>query len=89
MADIISVNVQTGERTERNHTQAEKDAMKLTTDEKWSSIRNQRDRLLRDCDWWGYSDVTMSDEQTAYRQALRDLPASESNPDNIIFPSKP
>ena len=64
MADIISVNVQTGERTERNHTQAEKDeltAMQPTTDEKWVTIRSQRDSLLRECDWWASSDVTMSD----------------------------
>ena len=91
MADIISVNVQTGERTERNNTQAEKDeltAMQPTTDEKWVTIRSQRDSLLRECDWWGSSDVTMSDAQKKYRQDLRDIP-SQSDVDNITWPSKP
>ena len=57
--------------------------------QKWVEVRSKRDMLLRECDWWGISDNTMSDAQTAYRKALRDLPASESNPDNIVFPSKP
>jgi|TARA_R110000751_G_scaffold94114_1_gene183653 hypothetical protein len=92
MADVTEVNVQTGEKTTRSYTQVEKDnivAMQPTTDEKWVSVRSKRDMLLRQCDWWGYSDVTMSDAQTAYRKALRDLPASESNPDDIVYPDKP
>jgi len=90
--DVTSVNVMTGKITKRAYTQEEKEviiAMQPTTDEKWAKIRIRRDKLLRDCDWWASSDVTMSDAQTAYRKALRDLPASESNPDNIVFPSKP
>ena len=92
MVDVIELNVQTGEKTTRSYTQEEKDAIAAsqpTTDEKWVTIRNKRDALLRDCDWWASSDLTMSDAQTAYRKALRDLPASKSNPDEIVFPSKP
>jgi len=92
MADVIEINLATGGRTEREYTQAEKDAiasMQPTTDEKWAKIRIRRDKLLRECDWWASSDLTMSDAQTAYRKALRDLPASESNPDDIVFPSRP
>ena len=37
------------------------------------SVRTQRDKLLADTDWHGLSDVTMSAEMTAYRQALRDI----------------
>jgi hypothetical protein len=93
MADIISVNVQTGERTERNHTQAEKDeltAMQPTTDEKWVTIRSKRDALLHETDWASLADSpAISDAMTDYRKALRDLPASESNPDDIVFPDRP
>ena len=92
MPDVTEVNVQTGKTTTRDYTQAEKDAIadaQPTTDEKWVKIRSKRDVLLRECDWWASSDVTMSDAQTAYRQALRDLPASKSSPDDIVFPSKP
>jgi len=92
MADVIELNVQTGEKTTRSYTQEEKDnieASKPSTEEKWVRIRSRRDALLRDCDWWASSDLTMSDAQTAYRKALRDLPTSKSNPDEIVFPSKP
>ncbi len=92
MADVIELNVQTGEKITRSYTQEEKDnieASKPSTEEKWVRIRSRRDALLRNCDWWASSDLTMSDAQTAYRKALRDLPASKSNPDEIVFPSKP
>ena len=35
--------------------------------------RNRRDVLIAKTDWWASSDLTMSAEQTAYRQALRDI----------------
>jgi hypothetical protein len=91
--EVTQVNVATGETITRDYTQEEKDAIASypsnTTEKKWVRIRSQRDMLLRECDWWASSDVTMSDAQTAYRQALRDLPASKSNPDDIVYPSKP
>jgi hypothetical protein len=37
-------------------------------------LRVERDRLLAETDWWAVSDRTMTSEQSAYRQALRDLP---------------
>jgi hypothetical protein len=52
------------------------------------SIRSERNRLLAATDYFALSDVTMSDEMTAYRQALRDLPASVDI-NNIIYPDKP
>jgi len=91
MADVIEVNVMTGEETTRSYTQQEKDniaAAQPTTDEKWVRIRSQRDMLLRECDWWASSDLTMSDAQTAYRQNLRDVP-TQSDVDNITWPTKP
>ena len=38
-----------------------------------SRNRNNRDNLIAKTDWWASSDLTMTDEQTAYRQALRDI----------------
>lgn len=52
-------------------------------------LRIKRDSLLADTDWWALSDVTMTAEQTAYRQALRDLPANTSDPANPSWPTKP
>ena len=56
---------------------------------KWLTIRNKRDRLLAETDWWGVSDRTMTSAQTEYRQDLRDLPATNADPDAIVFPAKP
>ena len=50
--------------------------------------RNERNVLLAETDWMANSDVTMTDDWKAYRQALRDLPAQSGFPD-VDFPTKP
>jgi len=56
---------------------------------KWAAIRTQRDTLMAQSDWMANSDVTMSDAWKTYRKALRDLPASKSDPDDIVWPTAP
>lgn len=53
------------------------------------SIRNKRDRLLAETDWMALSDVTMTSEMVAYRQALRDAPEQEGFPFEVAWPTKP
>ena len=55
----------------------------------WESLRRKRDELIAETDWWATSDRTMTAEQTAYRQALRDLPANTTDPENPVWPTKP
>jgi hypothetical protein len=53
-------------------------------------IRNWRNTELASCDWTQVADSTA--EKTAwatYRQALRDLPAQNSDPKLIVFPIRP
>ena len=57
--------------------------------ETMDSIREKRNRLLRDTDWQAGTDVTMSDAQKAYRKKLRDLPATNADPTKIVFPDAP
>ena len=52
-------------------------------------IREHRDRLLAKTDWTGNPDVTMSDNMKTYRQALRDIPASNTIYENVTWPTKP
>lgn len=52
-------------------------------------IREGRDKLLQETDWMANSDVTMSEDWKAYRQALRDLPATTTDPANPIYPDPP
>ena len=48
-----------------------------------------RDTLLAATDVWALSDRTMTAEQTAYRQALRDIPDQAGFPTDITWPTKP
>ena len=55
-------------------------------------LRETRNRLLAETDFYGNSDVTMSDDMTTYRQALRDLPSGKDTVDkcnNATWPTKP
>ena len=64
-------------------------AVDQTDAEQWVDIRDSRNAKLRSSDWRGMSDVTMSSAWKTYRAALRDLPASESDPDDITWPDAP
>ena len=55
-------------------------------------LRNKRNRLLTETDWWGASDNTMTADQTKYRKDLRDLPNGLDTVDkvkNVTWPTKP
>jgi hypothetical protein len=52
-------------------------------------LREERDRLIAATDWWASSDLTMTAEQTAYRQALRDITETYSSLDDVEWPTKP
>ena len=57
-----------------------------------ANLREKRNRLLAETDFYALSDVTMSDDMTTYRQDLRDLPAGKDTLDkvnNAIWPTKP
>jgi len=55
----------------------------------FADLRLRRNALLSQTDWWAATDLTMSAEQIAYRQALRDLPANTADPANVVWPTKP
>jgi hypothetical protein len=52
-------------------------------------VRNKRDGLITATDWWATADRTMTAEQTAYRQALRDITDQAGFPTDITWPTKP
>ena len=72
---------------------ATKDTDQLASDiltRKWEVIRSKRDALMSASDWRSMPDSpTMSAAWKTYRAALRDLPASESAPDDITWPDAP
>ena len=55
-------------------------------------LRNKRNVLLAETDWWGASDNTMTAEQTQYRQDLRDITnglTTVKKIEKVVFPDKP
>ena len=52
-------------------------------------LREERDRRLAETDWWASSDLTMTQAQTDYRQALRDITDSATSLDDVTWPTKP
>ena len=80
---------------------AEEEAARDAEEQAWTDgalaraqedLRQERNRKLAETDFYGNSDVTMSDDMTTYRQALRDLPAGKDTVDkcnNATWPTKP
>jgi len=52
-------------------------------------LREKRNKLLAETDWWASSDLIMTAEQTAYRQALRDITNTYTSLDDVVWPEKP
>ena len=55
-------------------------------------LRERRNALLKETDFYALSDVTMSDDMKTYRQNLRDLPDGKDTVDkcnNVTWPTKP
>ena len=56
------------------------------------SLRQKRDGLLKETEYYALSDVTMSDDMKSYRQQLRDITEgvnTEAKAKNKKFPTKP
>lgn len=53
-----------------------------------NSVREDRDERLSKTDFYALSDVVMTTEMTAYRQALRAVPEQEGFPHTITWPTE-
>ena len=75
----VQVEITGDELTALEATEAAFDAGRV--DRAMQSMREQRNQKLAETDWWSFADSpAMTDAQTTYRQALRDLPAGVSTP---------
>ena len=62
----------------------------LADEDRWERVRIYRDSLLRDSDWRMIEDAPWDKTAWAtYRQQLRDLPSTVSDPAKIVFPKPP
>ena len=69
------------------------DDTEYKTNEAWRKIRKERNQLLKDSDYIMVSDAPITaekkEEWETYRQSLRDIPQTFSNPDDVTYPDKP
>ena len=80
---------------------AEEEAARDAEEQAWADgalaraqarLRERRNALLKETDFYALSDVTMSDDMKTYRQNLRDLPDGKDTVDkcnNVTWPTKP
>ena len=59
----------------------------------WIMLRRERKSLLSDSDWTQGNDSPLSEEKrdawAVYRQALRDLPSTITDPSQVVWPTPP
>mgnify|MGYP003150130065 CR=1 FL=1 len=89
----------------RNETRvqftAEEETARDVEEQAWSdaaparalaNLREKRNNLLFETDFYALSDVTMSEDMATYRQQLRDLPSGLSTVEDVntvTWPTKP
>ena len=78
-----------GNQVALDQTLVDAAAAEIATENAWGKLRYERNQLLAETDHLALSDHVLSAEMTAYRQALRDLPANTTDPANPVFPTKP
>lgn len=73
--------------------QKTQDEITLELNQYWDVVRMRRNTLLQESDWTQLQDVPLSAEKkqewVIYRQQLRDITATYTNPYEIIWPSLP
>ena len=90
MVDGVSIQLTAAEETARDNEEAAWAAGE--NDRALAGMRQDRNRLLAETDFYALSDVTMSSDMTTYRQALRDLPSgktTKADVDGATWPTKP
>ena len=65
------------------------DEATVIAEAKLMDLRAERDGKLVNTDWWASSDLTMTEAQTDYRQALRDITDTYTSLDDVVWPEEP
>ena len=68
------------------------EAVMKAVEDQWARVRDQRNKLLAECDWTMLNDSPLTEEVkegwAVYRQALRDI-TLQNDPFEIEWPTKP
>ena len=90
--NISGVRVQFTEAEETARDEQERIWSEGAFDRAIAKLRDNRNNLLAQTDFYALSDVTMSSDMGTYRQNLRDLPSGKDTVDkcdNATWPTKP
>jgi len=88
--DVVTVDLTDDEQAER--LEAKKTWDDALPARMFAQLRERRDFLLTETDFYALSDQTMSNEIKSYRQELRDLPSKYNDTTvlgTITWPTKP
>ena len=90
--NINGVKVQLTDEEEEARNAEEKVWSDGAVDRALAALRHKRNIVLAETDYYGCSDMTMSDDMKTYRQELRDLPSGKDTVqkcEDATWPSKP
>lgn len=79
--DVVCGQVRQSDGSFANPTQSDADKLEV--------LRDARNSLLSETDWWAVQDRTMSQAEKDYRQSLRDITKTYSSLDDVKWPTKP
>lgn len=90
---ILSRNQETNEIEFSEDAEAIERARLNAIEFSWDQLRYERNIRISNTDWVMLSDISMTTEKkeewVTYRQALRDLPANTTDPENVTWPTPP
>ena len=90
--DLTGLSLEDGGDVKLTYADVVAKRAELIAAEPMRLLREKRNRFLAESDWWASSDLVMSDERKAYRQALRDLPSGLDTEEKVkaaTFPTQP
>ena len=90
--NINGVRVQLTDEEESDRSAEEKTYADGAVDRALAKLRQKRNLLLAETDYFGSSDMTMSDDMKTYRQNLRDFPSGKDTVrkcEDASWPTKP
>ena len=96
--DLSQIDWRDEDFDQPTNDEIEVEFQRLIAEEPWLKLRSERDRLLAETDWTVSRAIDKSNDGFGiqleqvwvdYRQALRDLPANTTDPENPVWPVKP
>ena len=88
-----SISMQEGYEIGFSKEEFEAKLQELIDAKPWKELREERNRRLAQCDWVATrafsTNTSIPEEWKTYMQALRDLPANTTDPENPVWPTPP